>query len=719
MITELAIGGLGALHVQAMLSALVADDSADWLRALSALLAGELTSEVLQSSFENDPRRSLVEAARQALTSDLEQAENAVARASRETAEFGVTFRAWALLVRVLLSAARGEDASEVIAQLLAIRQLISTAPELSELARLVELVTTEVQLFSFRTDNPVRMTRIVQLSRNFRSPLLAPYQQRLRAIWLARQGHRWASVHQARACFSSLERQGRHVEACISRMLLAMAVADLELDLAREWLECAEQSAAAMRASGLAELARKGRASIGENVQQDDDHQNGSGNPGIALHELAALSGTLAEAETVGALAERFTGLLLRMPKTRAAAWISEGRVVASTDAGITAEALADAANLFQSDPIEHSAAAISTRNGAETTLWSVRHHERIFGCVWVAHTEPLGNDEHQLLRALARVCGSLCWNLESLYETSSTHRDLNERVRECTSALDAANERLEVTLKQLEETTLRVEENKRRALDAEFLLASAVQQKLLPPAAPVQRGCFAISGAVYPAAHCGGDLWSYHEDVDRLLIFVGDATGHGMGSAMLTATLKGALEMLWSSPHSMTPAEMLRHLHEVVRKAAGGTLFVTAFMAEISKKQQLVTYSFAGHPPQLAVVDGSITSLQLAGTPLGCGGVPDVAEQSFRYDRSLRLALVTDGVIERANAQGTLYGFRRFRACLRSSSELLPSAARDAIAEDLRSHGAGTPADDDITVVLLDVSAGNASSERLVANG
>jgi len=48
-------------------------------------------------------------------------------------------------------------------------------------------------------------------------------------------------------------------------------------------------------------------------------------------------------------------------------------------------------------------------------------------------------------------------------------------------------------------------------------------------------------------PPTQCGGDWWSFSElPDDRVMIIIGDVTGHGVGSAMITAAAKGAASTL-----------------------------------------------------------------------------------------------------------------------------------------------------------------------------
>ena len=79
---------------------------------------------------------------------------------------------------------------------------------------------------------------------------------------------------------------------------------------------------------------------------------------------------------------------------------------------------------------------------------------------------------------------------------------------------------------------------------------LARQVQQAMLPPTVLDQHGALKVVGYCKPASSCGGDWWMYRKlSNGRMLLVLGDATGHGIHSAMIAATARGAVEALAGS--------------------------------------------------------------------------------------------------------------------------------------------------------------------------
>src|SRR5690606_35511909 len=89
-------------------------------------------------------------------------------------------------------------------------------------------------------------------------------------------------------------------------------------------------------------------------------------------------------------------------------------------------------------------------------------------------------------------------------------------------------------------------MEETKEAArMEGELETVRLVQETLFPE--PVKRvGDFHLAGHFEPASECGGDWWHYCKVGDKLFIWIGDATGHGAPSAMVTSAAKAAATII-----------------------------------------------------------------------------------------------------------------------------------------------------------------------------
>ena len=122
-------------------------------------------------------------------------------------------------------------------------------------------------------------------------------------------------------------------------------------------------------------------------------------------------------------------------------------------------------------------------------------------------------------------------------------------------------------------------------------------------------------------------------------------------------TALAIGALRTL--ATENLSPAELLHRLNHQICEAKNGG-FITCSCARIDA-QGAVTLANAGH---LSPYSNGVEIAVPSGLPLGL--VPDVEYDEVRFDLAPggTLTLVSDGIVEAADASGQLYGFDRTRA-------------------------------------------------------
>jgi serine phosphatase RsbU (regulator of sigma subunit) len=121
------------------------------------------------------------------------------------------------------------------------------------------------------------------------------------------------------------------------------------------------------------------------------------------------------------------------------------------------------------------------------------------------------------------------------------------------------------------------------RAALAREVELAATVQGELLPGKGPHVHGDITVVGSWKPATRCAGDFWGvYPLARGRVLVAIGDVTGHGVASAMVTAAAVGACDVcVRRNPEELDLAELVTALDAAVRRVGGGELAMTCFAA------------------------------------------------------------------------------------------------------------------------------------------
>jgi serine phosphatase RsbU (regulator of sigma subunit) len=248
---------------------------------------------------------------------------------------------------------------------------------------------------------------------------------------------------------------------------------------------------------------------------------------------------------------------------------------------------------------------------------------------------------------------------------------------------------------------------------LEKELEVARTIQETLVPPADLVQRQFVNLAGYFLPASQCGGDWWTVHDMPDgRVLVVIGDVTGHGVPSAMITAAAKAACDVVRTTEgNKLTVTRLLEVMNRAIFESAKRKFVMTCFASILDPKARTITYANAGHNfPYLFRPGGGegqdFQVLMSRGNRLG-----DLEES--RYDEKTQalkandvLVWYTDGIVECENERGEEYGEKRFRAAIRRASDLDPLAMREAVVSSAGQFFGDRARKDDITMVFARIA-------------
>jgi hypothetical protein len=228
-------------------------------------------------------------------------------------------------------------------------------------------------------------------------------------------------------------------------------------------------------------------------------------------------------------------------------------------------------------------------------------------------------------------------------------------------------------------------------------FLIVERVQIEL-------QRG----REAVRRNALLGQEL-SYQVMPDGCLsVSIGDVTGKSMSAALLMGLTLGALRA--EVRDHGNPATVLDELGELLREHTGGRRFVALSNALIDPAARSMLVASAGQPDPILRQDGAARYLELpGGMPLGIGPKLPSREVAVELRDGDTLVFYTDGVVEAHNSAGELFGFERLLALVEAQPpEASAQAISAAIVGAVNQFSAGTPAHDDITLLVVRITSG-----------
>ena len=217
----------------------------------------------------------------------------------------------------------------------------------------------------------------------------------------------------------------------------------------------------------------------------------------------------------------------------------------------------------------------------------------------------------------------------------------------------------------------------------------AAEIQRELLPTDAPVFEG-FDIAGLSVPADEVGGDFFDFLPFDEHTLGFVvGDVSGHGLPAALVARDVLVGLRM--GVEKEMKATHVLSKLNGVIGRGRIAS-FVSAFYGELERDGTLFFVN-AGHTPPVHVGPWRAT---LLATGIRCWA-PFPTSGSRAASPGLApgdvLVLVTDGIVERQDAAGEIYGEARLEDLVRRHRQASAEALLCAIFEATSAFGGRGP--------------------------
>jgi len=248
------------------------------------------------------------------------------------------------------------------------------------------------------------------------------------------------------------------------------------------------------------------------------------------------------------------------------------------------------------------------------------------------------------------------------------------------------------------------------KRQLEHEIELARSIQATLLPEHIPAL--CNIDIAAYYRSAReVGGDYYDFIAiDQEHLGVLIADVSGKSVAAAFLMGITRAVVRTLAVGDPS--PGRVLARVNAVLKTNLKKGMFVTMGYAVINVRTFKILVASAGHNPLFYFRGDEPAALPVnpPGSALGVlrdtGGAP-IAEESYQLSKGDLLVYSTDGICEALNAQNEFYGDPRMLRIVGDRRTDTAERIKQALVADLDAFYAGAEQSDDITLVLLKITA------------
>ena len=241
---------------------------------------------------------------------------------------------------------------------------------------------------------------------------------------------------------------------------------------------------------------------------------------------------------------------------------------------------------------------------------------------------------------------------------------------------------------------------ERERQRLEQEIGIARDIQQALLPKNFR-DYPHLAVTGVNFPCLSVGGDYFDVFPLDDRRTAFLlADVSGKGLGAALLTTMLQGALSGMTLGTD---PARVFNHINRFLCDHAEVGRYATMFFGILDDVGKL-EYINAGHPSPVLMRNSTAEEAFTEGSfPVGLVPEAEFATTTLQLEPNDTLVLYSDGVTEAMDPDEELYGVARLRGVLQGKNEMGLDEIQKTVLESVENFARGARQADDLTILVV----------------
>ena len=248
-------------------------------------------------------------------------------------------------------------------------------------------------------------------------------------------------------------------------------------------------------------------------------------------------------------------------------------------------------------------------------------------------------------------------------------------------------------IRLKTLEEQEVR---------ERESALAQETQESLLPHCLPRFEN-YDVYAFNNPTRYVGGDFYDFLQlSSGDWMGVLADVSGKGMGAALLSSMVLGALSMEFHSRPQ--PNEVLNRVNQLLCEKSLPYQFVTLFLFLLNP-DGLGQFISAGHNPAYLYhsATGQIEELESNANVLGLFDTATFESSPFRLYRGDILLVYSDGLTDAQNPREEMFGEARLLEIIRREAPSGSHAIKQDLLKEIQEFTQGMSQPDDITFLVV----------------
>jgi len=247
------------------------------------------------------------------------------------------------------------------------------------------------------------------------------------------------------------------------------------------------------------------------------------------------------------------------------------------------------------------------------------------------------------------------------TLEEARAEIARLNAEYEDLRLLYEATIEHGEAVEDELAEKNILLQTTQRR-LQAELAEAAGYVQSIVPP----PRTAMPLTDwLLVPSTELGGDSFGYHDiDADHFALYLLDVCGHGVGAALLSASVINVLRAAaLQNTEFREPASVLKGLNAAFPMENQNNMFFTIWYGVYRRSDATLCYASGGHPPAIHLrgSDPAAASelITWGGAAIGTFADIDYESATMAIEPGDRLLVLSEGVFEISRPDGSMIDF------------------------------------------------------------